>query len=62
VHDHRCHAHNQPKEGRRCMRVSANSQDVPGHCRTRKGCVGCALGIAMTPGSDVTSCSMRIQA
>jgi hypothetical protein len=45
-----------------CMRVSASSQDVLGHCGTRKGCVGCALGIAMTPGSDVTSCSMRIQA
>jgi hypothetical protein len=44
-----------------CIRVSADSQDVPGHCEIRKSCVGCASGIATTPGSDVTSCSMRIQ-
>jgi hypothetical protein len=45
-----------------CMRVSASSQDVPGHCGTRKGCVDCASGIATTLGSDVTNCNMRIQA
>jgi hypothetical protein len=42
-----------------CMRVSASSQDVPGHCGTRKGCVGCASGIAAALGSDVTSCSIE---
>jgi hypothetical protein len=36
-------------------------KNVPGHCGTRKGCVGCALGIATAPGSYVASCSMRIQ-
>jgi hypothetical protein len=50
------------KKAGECMRVTASSQDVPGHCETRKGCVGCASGIATSPGSDVTSCSMRIQA
>jgi hypothetical protein len=45
-----------------CMRVRASSQDVPGHCGTRKGCVDCASGIAMAPGSNVTNYSMRIQA
>jgi hypothetical protein len=55
------HTIGQKKAGG-CMRVSASSQDVLGHYRTRKGCVGCASEIAMALGSDLTSCSMRIQA
>jgi hypothetical protein len=45
-----------------CMRVNTSSQDVSGHCGTRKGCISCASGIAIALGSDVTNCSMRIQA
>jgi hypothetical protein len=55
------HTISQKKAGG-CMRVSDDSQDVPGHCGIRKGCIGCASGIATTPSSNVTNCSMRIQA
>jgi hypothetical protein len=55
------HTISQKKAGG-CMRVSASSQDVTRHCGTRKGCVSCASGIAIAPGSDVTNYNMRIQA
>jgi hypothetical protein len=63
VHDQRCHALNWPKERRvgagKLVPVARMCQNT---AKQEKDCVGSASGIATTPGSDVTSCSMRIQA
>jgi hypothetical protein len=48
------------KKASGCMIVNTSSQDVPGHCRTRRGRISCASGIATAAGSDVTSCVPRV--
>jgi hypothetical protein len=62
-HVQRRHAHIPLDEGQVGAQESAPTARM---CRNTveqgNDCVGCASGIAMALGSDVTSCSMRIQA